>query len=46
MERHQIKYRITIPDSDITLYVEHRYELQRIALYLNAHNIEYLAEQL
>lgn len=41
-----IKYRITIPDSEITLYVEHRYEMQRIVLYMNANNIEYLAEKL
>ena len=46
MEKYLIKYRITISDSDITLYVEHRFELQRIVLYLNANNIEYLVEQL
>ena len=39
-----IKYRITIAESDITLYVKHRYELQRIVLYLNANNIEYVVE--
>lgn len=46
MEKHITYYQITIPASDITLYVVYKYEMLRIKLYLKSHNIEFIIELL